>query len=160
MTHDEAWAFFNELGIAFKPIDERQKEMYLSHLKEYTRSEMERAVYTIIESHQYRSFPLIAEIRRVLDKIRFDSRAEPSDEDKRTYYDGIAWCASCGGTGWILTDVPREKYTPGGSSCVASFCVCELGRKRSEGYAQYQAKKEMRKRQDYERRYENQEEGQ
>jgi hypothetical protein len=154
MTQDECWTHLEKLAVHFGNITVQQKADYYSHLRGYTDTEMANAVFTLIDSRKWKSYPLPSEIRTVLDKIRFDNRIGPTDEERDAYYDGLT-CSACNGTGFIIAD--NVNWKPGESGAVASFCQCRKGKKRESGIKQYLENKKLRRHVEYERRHEPEE---
>ena len=154
MNQDQCWKCLDKLAVHFGAISVQQKEDFYNHLKGYGDSEMASATFTLIDSRRWKTFPSIADVRAVLDKIRFDSRIGPTDEERDAYYNSIP-CSACGGTGFIITD--NVNWKPGESGATASFCQCRIGKKRESGIRQYLENKKLRRHVEYERRHEPEE---
>ena len=155
MTKEKCWLCLEDLTVHLGTVSMARKEDYYTHLKNYTDAEMAKAVYTIIETHRWKRYPFIAEIRAVLDKIRFDHMSGPTPDEAADYYDQFP-CSACGGTGFLIKD--NKDYKPGDSSAVASFCQCRMGKKTEVGWAKYRADKKAKRRTAFERRWEPTEE--
>ncbi len=153
MTKDFCWTQLEKLEVHFGSVPPEAKNDYFEHLKFYSEEEMAKAVYTLVDSHRYRKFPLIRDIREVLDKVRFDAQSEPTAEEAAEYYDN-AICAACGNTGFILKAVSPSEYKLGMSSATASFCTCRHGQKKRAAWEGYQEKKKLKQQTEHERRYE------
>ena len=151
MTKDALLEALDKLAVHFGAVSMAQKEDYYSHLRGYTDAEMATAVFTLVDSRKWKSYPLPSEIRTVLDKIRFDARIGPTDAEREAYYDGLT-CSACNGTGFIV--VEKEGWPSG----VAEFCQCRVGKKREDGMRAYRERKRMRRQVDYERRHEPEQE--
>jgi hypothetical protein len=151
MTKDALLEALDKLAVHFGAVSMAQKEDYYSHLRGYTDAEMATAVFTLVDSRKWKSYPLPSEIRTVLDKIRFDNRTEPTQEERDAYYDGLT-CGVCNGTGFVI--VEKEGWPSG----VAECCACRIGRKREDGMRRYMDGKRMRSQVDYERRHEPEQE--
>jgi len=141
----------DKLAAHFGAVSIQEKEDYYTHLKGYSDGEMAQAVFVIIDSRKWKSYPRVAEVRTVLDKIRFDARIGPTDAEREAYYDGLV-CSACNGTGFVIT----EKV--GWPSGVVEFCQCRVGKKREDGIRAYRERKRMRRQVDYERRHEPEQE--
>jgi hypothetical protein len=150
MTKDALLEALDKLAVHFGAVSMAQKEDYYSHLRGYTDAEMATAVFTLVDSRKWKSYPLPSEIRTVLDKIRFDNRTGPTDAERDAYYDGLT-CGVCNGTGFVV--VEKADWPSG----VAECCACRVGRKREDGIRRYLDGKRMRSQVDYERRHEAEE---
>jgi hypothetical protein len=150
MTKDALLEALDKLAVHFGAVSMAQKEDYYSHLRGYTDAEMATAVFTLVDSRKWKSYPLPSEIRTVLDKIRFDNRTEPTDAERDAYYDGLT-CSACNGTGFVI--VEKEGWPSG----VAECCACRIGRKREDGIRRYLDGKRMWSQVEYERRHEAEE---
>jgi hypothetical protein len=147
MQKETCFESLDRLAAHFGSVSIQEKEDFYTHLKGYTDSEMAQAAFVIIDSRKWKSYPRVAEIRTVLDKIRFDARVGPTDEERDAYYDGLT-CSACNGTGFVI--VEKEGWPSG----VAECCQCRIGRKREEGIGRYLDRKKMQRMVDYERRHE------
>lgn len=156
MTKDSCFEALDKLAAHFGPVSIRQKEDYFSHLRGYADAEMASAAFTLIDSRKWKGFPLVSEIRAVLDKIRFDNRSAPTAEEAAAYYDNLP-CSSCGGTGLIPHD--NLNYKPGESAFSVSHCQCQRGQRLAAGHVKYLADKQARARVAFERRHEPEPEG-
>jgi hypothetical protein len=150
MTKDALLEALDKLAVHFGAVSMAQKEDYYSHLRGYTDAEMATAVFTLVDSRKWKSYPLPSEIRTVLDKVRFDNRTGPTDAERDAYYDGLT-CGACNGTGFVI--VEKADYPSG----VAECCACRVGRKREDGIRRYLDGKRMRSQVEYERRHEAEE---
>lgn len=155
MDKDTFWMVVDKLGIHFTSLNAEQKESYFDHLRNYSNAEMVKASRALIASRRWRSFPSVAEIRDVMDKVRFDNRAEPTAEELADPY-GQFPCSSCEGTGYIIED--NLSYRPGQSGSIAKFCQCHKGQKKKAGREKYQEDKKKKRYMHFERRYEPEEE--
>jgi hypothetical protein len=151
VTKDTCFESLDKLSAHFGAVSIQEKEDYYTHLKGYTDGEMAQAAFVIIDSRKWKSYPRVAEIRTVLDKIRFDNRTGPTDAERDAYYDGLT-CSACNGTGFVI--VEKADYPSG----VAECCACRIGRKREDGIRRYLDKKKMRSQVEYERRHEPEQE--
>lgn len=151
MTKETCFESLDKLAAHFGSVSMQEKEDFYTHLKSYSDGEMAQAAFVIIDSRKWKSYPRVAEIRTVLDKIRFDNRIGPTDEERDAYYDGLT-CSACNGTGFIIAD--NVNWKPGESGAVASFCQCRKGKKRESGIKQYLENKKLRRHVEYERRHE------
>ena len=154
MTKDVLYESLEKLAVHFGAVSIQEKEDYYTHLKGYTDAEMAQAAFVIIDSRKWKSYPRVAEVRTVLDKIRFDNRSGPTDAERDAYYDGLT-CAACNGTGFLIKD--NTAWKPGESGAVASCCACRVGKKREEGIRRYLDRQKMRRQVDFERRHEAEE---
>ncbi|MEN6492606.1 MAG: hypothetical protein ABFC85_11515 [Rectinema sp.] len=161
MTRDFCWSQLERLEIHFGKLDERNasvvKNDYYEHLKVYTEDEMSQAVFTLIDSFKYRRFPLIRDIREVLDRVKFDAQSAPTAEEAQEYYDHIR-CETCGDTGYILNVVSPSEYKLGMSSATASFCACRAGEVKRKAWESYLHSKQERRQIEHDRRFEPQSE--
>ena len=151
MTKETLLESLDKLSSHFGPVSIQEKEDYYTHLKGYSDGEMAQAVFVIIDSRKWKSYPRVAEVRTVLDKIRFDARIGPTDAEREAYYDGLT-CSACNGTRFIV--VEKEGWPSG----VADYCACRVGKKREDGIRAYRERKRMRRQVDYERRHEPEQE--
>lgn len=90
-----------KLERAFKPLsknsDERDEmiEIYYDRLKFTDDYILNKAIKYLQDNHEYRTFPLIAEILKAVYSAKESMRKE--------YHPGEE-CNKCQGTGWIITD--------------------------------------------------------
>lgn len=155
MDREHFWSIVENLETHYGSITTLQKEDYYNHLKHYTDAELTKASFVVLETHRYKRFPLIPELREILDKIRFDARSEPTADEAKGFYDQFP-CTSCGGTGYIIKENPA--YKPGESAATTSFCQCDTGARRKDGWDKYRQMKQEKGRLNYDRRFEPEEE--
>ena len=128
MTKDVLYESLEKLAVHFGAVSIQEKEDYYTHLKGYTDAEMAQAAFVIIDSRKWKSYPRVAEVRTVLDKIRFDNRSGPTDAERDAYYDGL----TCGCATAPDSSSSRRKAGPRGLRSVARAGSGASGR---TGYA-------------------------
>ena len=133
----EAFKFeslIKDLEIIFTPIESSKRdavlEKYYDHLKDTNEDVLKRSVEFLIDSHPYKRFPLIQEIKEAIKEVSNRLDYSKSEEDPIE-------CGKCDGIG--VTIEYREHL--GRPYPLAILCDCEAGERWKRRLKKYKMRK-------------------
>lgn len=104
MTPDDSEAFRQLMGTLYvtveKDFDEAQVRFYWDALKDLPLGELQQAAVVVMQGHKWRSVPLPADFRLVVQRERFEARRRLCEGLAAQPLTAVIACADCSDTGW------------------------------------------------------------
>jgi len=112
-------SLMKDMEMMYSPLSEGQMNIYYERLKMFDDNALEKAVKYLYDTHIYRRFPLIAEIR----DAAFKAMGEMPEQTTEDVGDDFE-CEICHGIGKMVEEITEKD---GYFHSVEKFCICPKG---------------------------------
>ena len=122
-------SLIKDLGMMFVPLDEAQIDIYYDRLKNFDDAILEEAVKYLYDTHSYKRFPMIAEIRDAAFQAMREL-PEPTIDEVGNQFE----CEACHGIGRMVEEVTENG---GYFHSAEKFCICPKGQREKDRRAEW-----------------------
>jgi len=122
-----------DLAEVFVPLTDQGMNIYFRYLQSESETVLRRAVHWLLENHNAKRFPFLAEITDSCSDIKkaMGGNEAPVPGFRDTVVS--AFC-ECNGTGFLLKD---HLWPDGVTTVVARYCACEVGSRIKAAHEKY-----------------------
>jgi len=122
-----------DLAEVFTPLTDRGMDIYFRYLQSESETVLKRAVHWLLENHNVKRFPFLAEITDSCSDIKKAMGGNEAPVPTFSETADSAFC-KCNGTAFILKD---HAWPDGATTVVATYCTCALGKRIAEAHDKY-----------------------